>query len=89
MTIAIAKAELKLASIAARAGNHIMAARHGLNAQLHASRSRSKFANDIKFDGHGFAVGRGTIAASSMVYSQEVKSEAGRIVSESKFRIAH
>lgn len=89
MTIVDAKAELKLASIAARSGNHIMAARHGLNAQLYASRSRSKFAHDVKFDGHGFAVGRGTIAASSMIYSHEVKSEAGRIVAESKFRIAH
>lgn len=89
MTIANAKTLLNNAFAAAKSGNLIEAARLGLAAQREASKSRSKFAADVVMNGHTLAVLRGQMAASSMVYNSDVKSEAGRIVSESKWLLAH
>lgn len=89
MTIANAKTLLNNAFAAAKSGNLIEAARLGLAAQREARLSRSKLAADVKMHGHTLAVVRGQKAASSMVYSSEVKAEAGRIVAESKWLLSH
>ena len=89
MTIANAKTLLNNAFAAAKAGNLIEAARLGVAAQRESRASRSKFAADVVMNGHTLAVLRGQMAASSMVYSSAVKSEAGRIVVESKWLLAN
>jgi hypothetical protein len=88
MTIANAQKLLSAAFAASKSGNLIQAARLGLAAQREATKSRSKFAADVVMNGHTLAVIRGGRVAASTVYSHDVKSEAGRIVAESKYLFA-